>query len=251
MGIRQRAAIVIATAAVISTLSAAPALAQTSFTVASISAPYGSGVVHQTITVSGPVVGTSGDLVIIAGTGMQYLVTGLDISPSTNAVCTQVYNNHYTVQWHCVPNSTWGEGTFTVLMDTGSPSNVYPPGTGAWPNAETTSIADAGVGGAEASGTLSLLPPGPRVPPSVPVTTLPNPVSSKPATAHTAQPARPHPPNRPAQPAHRPPHPPRPQQPPASPPTPQQPHPPPPHPPRQNPSTQPRHPPDHPARPPP
>jgi hypothetical protein len=187
MGIRQRAAAVVSAAALLSVLNAAPALAQTSFTVASISVPYGSGIVQQTIAVTGPVVGTTGDLVIIANTGMQYLVSGLTVSPSTHAVCTQVYNNHYMVQWHCVPSGTWGAGTFAVLMDTGSPSQVFPPGTGPWPDAETTSIADAGVGGAQASGTLSLLPPGPRVPPSVPVTTLPNPAPSKPATTHTTQ----------------------------------------------------------------
>lgn len=178
--VRRKAAASALASGLIVVLSTAPASAQSTFTVADLSVPYGSGIVPQVITVSGTVVGTAGDLVITAVTGGGGLVAGLDVSPSTQGVCTQTYNNGYDVDWHCVPNPTWGSGTIAVLMDTGSPSGALPPLTRDWIDAETTTISDANVGGGQATGTVSLLapttPPAPTNPQPLPAT----PVTPKP-----------------------------------------------------------------------
>lgn len=164
-------------------LGAAPAVASSTFTVASISVRYGSGIVDQTITLAGSVVGTPGDLAISAVTGGGGLVAGLSVSPSTHGVCTQTANDGYDVAWHCVPNGTWGASTIAVLINTGSPNGNFAPGTRDWPNAETTTIADANIG-AEETGTVSLLAPitPAPVPPTAPLTHVPLPPPPKPSS---------------------------------------------------------------------
>lgn len=181
----RKAAATALTAGLTVVLSTAPASAQSTFTVADLSVPLGSGVVQQVITVSGTVVGTPGDLVITAVTGAGGLVAGLSVSPSTHGVCTQTYNNGYDVDWHCVPNSAWGSGTIAVLMDTGSSARGLPPATRDWIDAETTTITDANIGGGQATGTVSLLTPTTPPPPNPP-TRPANPVTPNPGNTRTA-----------------------------------------------------------------
>lgn len=169
-------------AGLVSALGVGPAAAWSStFSVASMSVRYGSGVVQQTITLSDSVVGSRGDLVVTTNSDSSGLVTGMNVSSSTHATCIQVGNNGSQIDWYCESRS-WGAGTFAVLINTGSSTESFPPGTGNDPNAVTTSISDSS-NRLLASGTVGLLAPATPTPTTAPPTHASTPPAPKPSKA--------------------------------------------------------------------
>ena len=183
--IRHRAAIVALTIGFVSALGAAPAAAWGSgpaFNVANISVRYGSGVVQQTITLSGDLSGGRNNngtsLIVDANSDSSGLVTGLNVSPATNGACIQLSNSGTQNEWVCTVRDA---GTLAVLVNTGSATQSFPPGTGDNPNAVTTTITDSN-NRAQASGTVSLLAPV-TPSPTPPTQPAPKPSSAKPSVA--------------------------------------------------------------------